>query len=490
MKKTFAGFSIGISLICIGIIIVLASGKWKRFVDPKVQEPLRTKIISPAEPVSRDGGLTELTVIEEKENTKVAMESGELVIAVLNQDGENTLSDEQIIAFRRGDEIDGHIFLSYIKFDENYREYRRIWNAATAASRAETLSLFSQDIIGDRDSCIIVTGMNSRNEHTITVFRPNKTSQDTPFTKIAELAVDGSIIIQEISRSLAYQQGIARGLSYAIISYSHDPSSANILDQLETIYNFNPESQKYEMGKITKIPGSQIEQRKLRELLSGTSGVFENFINDLWYYVSPQGTIDSKQYLYFNPSAKEIIFYAEETQQIFQWINSSPKRYGLYIRSNNISITTLQRFIDIELESLDSIRLHVFEDVNLKINVSASWDGSYRRAAAVRNVANSSIKPTINALYDSVFGRIQFLLSGDYSITSEGTVSNGRYIFFRVDNHDLLELRNEAQSENRLVYRVDSSNHSNIILSRVRLGSSGVQDMLETQVHLIPVFDY
>ena len=497
MKKTLIGFSIGIALACILLIVVLATGSWKKFLYPEADEQFRTRIITPrGTGLSTDAGAAEQMAWEENLVTKVQMEDDEIVIAVLTQESENSLAEGQIAAYRRAEDKAREINITWISYDGESRKYMRRWNAPTAATRSETISLFIQDLIGDRSNCIIVTGMNDRSEHTMTIFKNNPgPAQNRPFRKIAELQIEGSIVIQETARSYAYQQGITSGQSFNLAAYGHDSSSDNILDQLETIYAYNPRSEQYEQISVSRIPGSQIEQRRLREILSGAPGVFENFINDLWYYVSPQGTIDSRQYLYFNPLGREIIFFGDETQQVFQWQNSAPTRYGLYIRSQNISISTLLRFIDIELESLDSIKLRVFEDVRLKINVSTSWDGSYRRAGtAVRKESKPLIKPAVNALYDSSWGRLQFHDTGEYSINSGSMTRKGRYVFFIIDGRELLELRpangedsTAYQTENRMVYKVDTTESSVLILSRVRLGTAGIQDILEAPVTLTPV---
>lgn len=493
MKKSFLFFSIGIAAVCIFVIVVLATGLWKRFIYPVKQEQQRTRIVIPRETdFEKDSGYSGQAFWEESFNTKITMNEGEIVIVVLNQEFEGALAEQQVAAYRKQSEPDGPVYLTFIKYDERTREYRRIWDVHTAAARSDTISLFTQDIIGDRNNCIIVTGMNSRNEHTLTIFRIIPGGEQNA-KKIAELNIDGSIIIQETTRSLAYQQGIAKGQSYNIVAYSHDSESANILDQLEITYVFNPITEQYEQSSVTRIPGSRIEQLKLRELLSGTPGVFENFINELWYFVSPQGTLDTRQHVYFDSKNKEIIFYGEENQQVFLWQNSTPTRYGLYITCQNISISTLKRSLFIELESLDSIRLRVVEELRLKINVSATWDGTYRRAGN-QSVPEKrqSIKSAENAVYDSTWGKIQFFNTGEYSLSTGSsaadTVVKGRYVFFKVDGKELLELRPEGgAAENRMVYRFDTTGENSMILYRVRLGTSGVQDLLELPVTLTPV---
>jgi len=489
MKRESFGIYIGIAVISVLLIIFLATGLWKQFFNPQTDTDVRARIVTPNKVdtftlVEQIGQMT----WEENLNTKLPMEEGEVVIALLNRESETSRMEEQFVIYRDLTNAASPVHITFFSFDEGFRGYRRMWNEPTAATRPETATLFSQDLIGDRINCIIVTGMNANNEHTMTIFRPDiNNTPHSPYTKIAELQIAGSIIVQETGRSLAYQQGITRGQSFNIAAYGHDSTSANILDQIETIYSFNPARELYEQINVSRIPGSQIEQRRLRELLSGTPGVFENFINDLWYYVSPQGTIDTSQYLYFNPAKREIIFFGDESQQVFRWQNSTPTRFGLFIRSQNISISTMLRSIDIELESLDSIKLRVIEDVRLKITVNTTWDGSYRRAGIPNlNETVSQIRSSVDAVYDSSWGRIQFNSSGEYTINSSGNVRRGRYVFYKIDDNELLELRPETGEENRLVYKTEQA-AGVMILSRVRLGTAGVQDLLELPVTLTPV---
>jgi hypothetical protein len=487
MKKTYVYFYTGIAVLSVMLIIFLAAGLWKPFFIPQADETTATKIVTPKETNNYySAEQSGQTTWDETASTKIPLEEGETVIAVLNRENETSMPEEQFVVYSTSN-TSSPVFITFLGFDENIRGYRRIWNAATTASRSETITLFSQDLIGDRNNCIIVTGMNEKNEHTMTIFRrsPGRPAGQ-PYKKIAELQIEGSVIIQETARTLAYQQGIARGQSYNIAAYSHDSASANILDQIETIYAFNPLNEQYEQRNVSRIAGSQIEQRRIRELLSGAPDVFENFINDLWYYVSPEGTIDTKQYLYFDPMKKEIIFFGDEAQQIFLWQSSTRSRLGLYIRSQNISISTLLRFIDIEMESLDSIKLRVTEDVRLRITATTTWDGSYRRAGSANFKETATVlKPAIDAVYDSSWGRIQFTGAGDYTISSAGNVRAGRYIFYKVSDSDLLELRPEEGNENRLVYKAETA-AGVMILSRVRVGINGVQDLLEPPVTLTP----
>jgi hypothetical protein len=440
----------------------------------------------------------ERMVYEDAMSAKIALKEGESIVAVLTQDMDGDMVDEQILAHRNVLEMDGPVSLSYVEFDTALGGYRRVWSAPTAVARPGTVSVYTQDLIGDRSVCILVSGMASGGEHTLTVFRlggPDQPMTTEPvIAKIAELRIDGAIQVQEAERSRAYQTGLSRGQSFAIAAYGRDFSSSNMLDQVERIYTYNSERGVYEQTRMTRIPGSQIEQRRVRELLNGDKARFEQFITGLWYYVSPQGTADDRQYIYFDPQGREIIFYGENIQQVFSWQNSSATRHGLYISSQNISVTTLRRFLDIELESLDSIRVKVFEDVRLKIYVTAPWDGSYRKAestgaAAAPPKPSNKVLPYIDASYEGSIGRIIFSGDGNYTLASgNGAEQRGRYAFFALDNQELLELRPLNNGEGaRETYRVERSGAEDsdaMTLERIRLGTRGAQKLHEAAVSL------
>jgi hypothetical protein len=486
-----------IFLLCaagIAVLIFLPSA------EKKPQERHRTRLIVPsaADDPQPDPLFLEQMSYEENYSLKAPLENGEFALSALNIDFDNDSIEEQIVAFR-SQSVENQVAITLFSFDERGKQYRRLWNAPVAVVAPGTFSLYTQDLLGDRSHCIIVTGMNTQGDHIMTVFRKESQSdKNLPFTVIAEIRIGGSITVLETERPLAYQQGIARGQPFVISASGRDSASDNMLDRVEIAYTYNSVRGIYEQSSITRVPGSQIEGRRLREILTGEPKVFENFICDLWYHVTPQGTIDRSQYIYFDPEKREIIFFGDGTQQVFVWNYSNSTRYGLFISSQNISVTTLHRFLDIELESLDSIRMRVREDLRLKIFLSASWDGSYRRAgAAVRAslMEEKPARPYTDAVYDSSMGRLRFYANGAYELSSSGTLTKGRYAFFRAGSYDLLELRPERNDanggENRLVYHCtgmetgsDAFENANLSLARVRLGTSGIHELHEAPIIL------
>jgi hypothetical protein len=329
--------------------------------------------------------------------------------------------------------------------------------------------------------------MNTAGEHTLTIFRKPDNGE---FVKIGEFVIDGIISVVEVERGVNYERGITNGASFTVTTRGRDTASYNEMDQVEITYAYNPELNRYEQDKIKAVPGAVIDSQRQREILSGNKTRFQEFIFGLWYPVSAEGTVDTRQYVYIDPEQKEIIFFGEDRQEVFTWINTTSTRYGLYLVANNIAVTTLRRYIDIEMETLDSIRLKVVEDVRMKIEVSAPWDGSYRKAPLLKNRPGAAVPPVtafVEEEYESSLGRVTFSANGEYRIETESAAQTGKYAFFLLGTDELLELRPESYSAAervpREVYTV-ARDSAGLVLSRVRIGTKKIERYPEASIAL------
>lgn len=489
-------------------VLTAIAGLWLVFFPNPLNDKRRSatpqaRVVSPKNdnegtvgPGEEEGA--ERMAFEDASNAKISLASGESVISVLTQDFDGDPQDEQVIALKEESRPESPIRVVYADFDENTGAYQRVWEADSAATKPRTFSVFVKDLIGDRSFCIVATGMNEAGEQTITAFRKAPPVGGTPgtFSKIAELQTDGSVSVIERDRSQAYQMGIAAGASFRISTYGRDYESSNLLDQIETTYDYDPTSGKYERSGVARIPGAQVEQRRVRQLLDGTPERFVRFLDGLWQYSSSSTEAGApKQFILFDPQRKEVIFSTEDTQEVFSWENSSATRYGLYLTTKNISVTTLRRLIDIELESVDSIRVKVFEDVKLKIGVGGRWDGTYRKAgpADPSSASRQTVVPRTDAAYVGSDGNLRFYPSGRYEFTSTGTTEKslpdaGTYAFFSLEDKEFLELRKDGQSggAERSVYQVERSSPKGgteeLKLVKVRIGIDGAENLHEKEV--------
>jgi hypothetical protein len=466
LSRSVSVLGFGTAFLLLAALIFLRD----RIFPQETRPPRQARLIRPRIGDDYDNTYDDAAYLEGM-NAKVALKDGEIILEVLTEDLDQDQEDEQLILLRRP--APGEVFLSYVDRDET--GYAQVWMDTVSLSRAETASLRTRDLIGDRSVSVLVEGMNDAGERTLTIF----SLSGREYRKIADLRTDGSITVLETERPPSYQRGLARGRSYDIAVYSRDELSSNILDRVERIWAYNPQSGIYEQSRLTRIPAPQVEQRLVREILGGGVRHFERFIEGLWYYVSPQGALDGGQYLYFDTANREIIFFGDETQQVFSWQNSSSTRYGLYITSQNISVSTLKRSLDIELESLESVRVRVNEDVRLKIGVSLPWDGSYRKAIPISAPAEPErpYHAHIEGLYSGSLGRLILMADGSYELLQGSVEVRGNYSFYFLDHHEFLELR--PQNRERELYQVSGESpgeerREQITLTPVRIGTQGI----------------
>ncbi|MDR2659676.1 MAG: pallilysin-related adhesin [Spirochaetaceae bacterium] len=478
----------------------------QNFFNNKKKEFRQTRYIKP---VLQDNNFdvlnndAEIAAIKESERVKINLEDGELVIAALSEDFDKDGSEEQVIAYRNLLEENNPVYITYIDYAEDTKQYRRLWSAATAVTRPGTASLFTQDLIGDRSVCVILSGMNANGEHTMTIFKVNP-GQDgkTSLNKIADIKIDGTISIIEKERTQAYQLGLTNGASFDIKGRSRNVLSSNEFDQIEVTYSYNPGLERYTQSNVARISGAQIEAARFRSLLNGGKAEFEQFIQGLWYLVAPDMSINNSQYIYFDTAGHEIIFYDKNTQQVYTWISSTSTRYGLYISSQNISVATLRRVMDIELESIDVIRVKVFEDVRMKIGLNAPWDGSYRKAVSIKKtdmVEESSVKAYIDAEYNSSRGNLIFSQNGEYQINVLGLTQKGRYAFFKLKGQVYLELMQENADlrllggrsldggSGREIYRVEYEDAPSAASSAISSVGGGAADAASVGTDGLPI---
>jgi hypothetical protein len=453
------------------------------FSGPAGQTINQTRVVIPQSIDSggNPSGLVENQNVEESSAARVPFSENEAVISIITRDFDHDSLEEQIIAYRNIQERDAPIYITYADVDEN-GVYSRIWTAPAAANRVSSLILYSEDLIGDGGICVLVSGMNGSGEQTLTVFRKNNdvylrlASPEETFSKIAEFIIEGSIAVQELQRSRDYQQ---EGQPLTIFTYGRDYESVNMLDQIETTYIYNPLSGLYEQARMVKVPGSQIEQRRVSELLNAP-GKFEEFIGGLWRLTREDGR---KQYVYFNPSKGEMILYANNTEEVFTWQESNPTRYGLHIIGRNSSLSKLRCTVNIELESLDSIRLRVFQDAYLRTGPAVMWDGSYQKMQTLAEGAGEKHPaPYLEGAFKTGEGGIALSRDGSYELyeTGEKIIHNGKYVFFTVGGNEVLELRPQSAAQDgfrRETLKVDRTENDGIALTRIRIGTRGIQEL-------------
>ena len=481
----FKIFTIIVFLLTAGVIGALVFLPVNLF-SSKNREIQKTKVVIP-QGMGAGGESLRSAYIDDTQALKLTLEEDEAGIAALTRDFNSDSHEGQVIAYRKLQDIDSPIYITYAEFDSEHESYSRKWSAPTATTKPGTLILYSEDLIGDGGICVLVSGMNGAGEQTLTAFRKID-SVTEPFIKIAEFLIEGSIAVEEPEYGRR-----AQGRSLNIATYGRDYSSSNIMDQIEVTYTFNQINGLYEQSRMVKIPGTRIEQMRVGELLNGDTGRFEAFIDGLWY----QGGEPAKKYVYFNTATRELIFFYNNSEEVFTWQNSASTRYGIHINSWNVSLTKLRRTINVELVSLESIRLRVYQDAYLRSGPNIIWDGSYERLPAAETaVETQKPLPYTEGSFSGQDGIITFNKDGSYildPISGPSELSRrGQYVFFSLEDNQLLELRtikagNEVNGgtveTSRETFKINLNDDS-LTLNRIRIGTRGIQDLHEAPIVL------
>lgn len=368
-------------------------------------------------------------------------------------------------------------------------EYARLDPINTSITQARTLVFYSLDLTGDRNNALVFSGMTQDNMQILAAYIP-ETDQNgnTSMMAIVNLRADGSITIQDVNRSDAYNLGLTQGESYPILTYNSDPDSPETLDQIERMYVWEKNLKRYIQKTETRVPGKKIETKLVNQLQSGNIDSFEQFLDGLWYTTAATGT-DQSRSLFFDLENSEIVFYTESTEEVYIKESGAPRRYGMYITTRNNSISSIRRLIDIELTGIDEIRLKVVEDVKLKIAVASAWDGIYRKKSATGAATSASrasrpdneglFLPPLDA-WKAEDGAILKTTRNRYILTRGAAEESGSWAFLSVGGEPVLQMKADGEQKKSLFYRIsltgtEAKKDQKLTLTEVAVSTTGIQ---------------
>lgn len=411
---------------------------------------------------------------ESRPQPLILLNNNEIFLQALSVDLNRDGMTDQVCAVRKTGEPD--VYLIAGTQNPISGEYVRLPDIKTGITQARTLLLYSTDLIGDRSSPIIASGMTSDNNHALSVYLPEvNRSGSVTLISIADLQSDGPITIKELSRSDAYNSGVTSGESYPIHTYNSDPRAPETLDQIERIYLWNRKQKHYEQISESRIPGKRLESRLVSQLQGATLETFEEFLTGLWYLPASTGK-QGNRYLFFNTQTREITFQNSSVQEVFIRESGAPRRYGAYLTTRNKSISSIRRMIDIELTGIDEIKIKVLEDVKLKIGVASDWDGIYRKMSDSsfpgQNQEGTIVVATRKMLTEPDSGWVSdngqkiTLSPSTYTLNTASGTESGSYAVLTIQDQVILQLRSTAAENSSRFFTVTVENKEEPISKR------------------------
>ena len=347
---------------------------------------------------------------------------------------------EQVLAVKNKSEVDSPIHIMVAAYDNVLESYKIVFEQDIKAVNARAFSLAIIDIVGDHNWEIICRGMDAEGRQTLDVF--HRTTAPAGFglfyKDIFSVALKGSIEIQELERSGAYQVGQANGVSFPIITQTQDEESENLLDLVQRTYYWHFSEDRYIEGNIEKIPGEEIEQKQLSDLFRKNVQAFTEFLNGNWFLTDESvGDTLNPIILNFDIPNETFTYYTGELQEAYKWIST----YKFLMRRVEISgdnefVPFMKKQFHIEIVSLDTIQ----------IRGTDPWKGTYKRLSShITNSLSVTPKdstefPELNGHYYSAAGNELFFEGNSFRLVEGGIALVGGFALYDA-GVPVLELR-------------------------------------------------
>lgn len=367
---------IGIALIA-GLTVHL--GVWDSPTDePASAEPAvpgtpggaRTVVPQAGEGMRLSGAVgseTDEDVRVDQPAVQIPLDSGELLVDVLDTNLTRNEFEEQVVAYKRSDDPDDLVRLRVIEANISEGGHRVVWEAATSATSVRSLNLSTEDVFGDGEPEIVVIGVDAEGNQTLDIFRREGPVTALSYAPVASITSTGSVELVRHERDSDDEEITD---PWEILAQSENTDTDNILDVVETRYRFDASQDEYIEYSREEISGGDIAEAQLQELYQSGSTEFARFLSGLWYREEGSGL----QLVTFNPDGEQLVFNGGEMQESFDWeVSRKTVSSGIQISMRNRNIRSLNTFVRVQVRDLETITVDV--------NDRDRWDGTYRRVS-------------------------------------------------------------------------------------------------------------
>jgi hypothetical protein len=315
--------------------------------------------------------------------------------------------------------------------------------------------------------------------------------QELSFARVFEQA-GSAVRIEETERPESYKLGQSNADSWPISVFRADTSSRNYLDQIRELWKWSFADKAYILSSTDRIAGASIASKMAEKILDGNTDTFKAFLEGTWYKETNDPLSADALFITFQSRDNSLLFSGTGLVEIYEWENSNPTRYGMYVASRNQSVQNLRRLMDIELASTDSITVRVFQDYRIKADISGTWDGRYRRLSAelaksfkrAPSMANS-VTRQLEGDYSADDGSKLSLTSTGYRLASAALLETGSYTVYTLDGKTILDMRSAGEAgkpgqrrswiiSSQTTGQPGATSHQTIVLQSARIGIQGV----------------
>ena len=421
------------------------------FATGKEQETVRAKVVIPATTtqVEQTEDTESYSSVEFENTSLIQLNMDETLITTLSIDLNSDTFEDQIVAVKKANNPNIVIIIGL--YNSKTSEYQRFTEIQTSIFQVKTFSLMTMDLAGNHTNTLVCTGFSSNNDSILQAYNPKVERNRFSIVKIIDLKTDGTIFIQQAQRNDNYSIYNMNADCFPIIMYSTEETPGGTdFEQVQTTYEWNKKTEVYEPTATTRLSSKKIAAKELARILDGNISTFTNFLDGLWYRTNTTG---QQRYIFFDPKSEEIIFFDQAIQEVYDWLNNTLRKSGVYISASNKSISNLVRYFDIALVSVDEIRVRVRDDVRMIIGTDTLWDGVYKKTSQkMSSVQSKTTATNIIKIMEEGAGKWNFqdnsvvFTDGVFSLSNKDKKESGVYTHTTLFNTDLIQFR--ADQEN------------------------------------------
>lgn len=485
-------------LVVFSLLVVVLAGivVYRNYFAEDVRPIVRARTVVPS-----SGNVVSSDTEEKVGTTEVAeytsfipLSPTETLLSSITFDFDGDNLDDQIIAVRKSDIP--YVYLIVAIYIQNTNSYMRNTEINTGISKVRSFTYAGMDITGTHRATLVFQGIRDDNMTAMQLYNCVGSGENARTELIGKFESDGSIFIQETERSASYELSQSGGSSFPVWVYSSDTNGEAGQGQLQTEYRWNASSRRYVWNSERHIERTDLAAEERARILDGNIETFTNFLNGLWYRIANDG--GELRYLYFDYGAREIIFFYEQAQEVYNWEDSNLNRNGMYLTSFNSKILNMQRRFDIVLSSGNTVEMRISDDVRSLVREASAWDGEYRKIFMSSSLDlhkpvddDESFKNKIvnnSWLLDETYD-IKFTDSR-YTLTSADAFDSGVYATYKLGDDIVLQFRSAIfpnSSGTKILsdaYKVHYEDND-IVLTPIALVANGMKELESPTARLV-----
>lgn len=376
MKRVIQAILIVAFILVFGFVIYFFAQMRQENLQASI--PVAERVVEMGTP--EPGGQQPADDNELKTRAKINPERGETILEALDMNLDSDEDLEQVLIVKPSNAENGRISIVIVDFQPATGSYFRLWKGETLATKPNAIVVQPRDLLQDGSIDLLCFGINEQNLQTLTVFRRNEKG-DPPYRQIfSESGQNISVDDYPQGESPSEPRSISGfGRSFdrqAVINvYTWAKGGQSPLDQKKTVFSWEATGKTYKPQGEFFIPGANVEQRLVSQIVTGKASDFESYLAGLWENKTPHGRVQ----LYFEPQGRKISIHSPQEQQEWDWSDSNTAYAGIYASISNSAVPELIRLLNIELVGVDRIRIRAYAQQSVRFALTEDWDGIYER---------------------------------------------------------------------------------------------------------------